>query len=114
MFHRESDAGKRALHGLIERLRASGLRWMDIQMVTPVLQQMGGRYVSRREYAELLANSKRSGLKQFAETEIKQTELFTAERAQAEPAGSNSANTNTPKTDAQKTGPKKNKATEER
>lgn len=65
MFHRESDAGKRALRALTERLSEHGVEWMDIQMVTPALEAIGGRYVSRDEYARLLARSKRPGVAPF-------------------------------------------------
>lgn len=50
MFHHENGASKRCLHRLVERLRESGLEWIDIQMVTPILKTFGGRYVSREEF----------------------------------------------------------------
>jgi leucyl/phenylalanyl-tRNA--protein transferase len=57
MFHRESGASKRCLYALIEKLRASGLEWMDIQMVTPVLETFGGKYISRADFQERLARA---------------------------------------------------------
>lgn len=54
MFHVEDDASKRALLFAVERLRAEGLRWIDTQMVTPVVAAFGGRLVDRAEYLEML------------------------------------------------------------
>lgn len=50
MFYKESDASKICLYHLIEQLKASGLHWMDIQMVTPVLKSVGGKYIARSEF----------------------------------------------------------------
>lgn len=50
MFHKESNTSKLSLLHLIDLLKNIGLRWMDIQMVTPVLERMGGRYISRNEF----------------------------------------------------------------
>lgn len=54
MFYREPDASKAAVVTLIEFLRGRGLTWMDVQMVTPVLQTLGGRLIDRAEYLERL------------------------------------------------------------
>lgn len=59
MFHTVSGASKRCLFALTEKLRANGLEWMDIQMVTPVLQTFGGKYVSREDYLERLKVSRK-------------------------------------------------------
>ena len=50
MFHKVTDAGKVCLFHLIESLQAAGIQWMDIQMVTPVLETFGGKYISREEF----------------------------------------------------------------
>jgi leucyl/phenylalanyl-tRNA--protein transferase len=50
MFHHESGASKRCLYALVEKLRVSGLEWMDTQMVTPVLESFGGKYITRDEF----------------------------------------------------------------
>ncbi len=50
MFHRETDASKVALVGLVDRMRARGLRLLDIQWVTPHLAQFGAVEISRRAY----------------------------------------------------------------
>lgn len=54
MFFHKPDASKVALVFLIEKLKAAGLEWMDIQMVTPVLKGFGGKYISRDEYLKRL------------------------------------------------------------
>lgn len=54
MFHRVTNASKRCLFALTEKLKEAGIEWMDIQMVTPILQTFGGKYVSRDEYLERL------------------------------------------------------------
>jgi len=62
MFFRERDASKLCLLALIEELAAAGLRWMDIQMVTPVTEQFGGRYIPRSEYLDRLEAARDSAL----------------------------------------------------
>lgn len=54
MFHRETDASKVALHGLIERLRIGGFDLLDVQWITPHLEQFGAHYIARDEYLEQL------------------------------------------------------------
>jgi leucyl/phenylalanyl-tRNA--protein transferase len=60
MFHLRPNASKFALVRLVEFLEAQGLEWMDIQMVTPLLETMGGRYVSRKDFLMRLAKSRGS------------------------------------------------------
>ena len=50
MFHRVTDASKIALVSLIEFLSSRGLKWMDVQMVTPLLERFGAHYVTREAY----------------------------------------------------------------
>ncbi len=52
MFYLVPNASKAAVVHLVGFLKAQGLRWMDIQMVTPVLQQFGGSYVTRDAYLQ--------------------------------------------------------------
>lgn len=61
MFHRSSNASKIALISLIERLQEKGIEWMDIQMVTPLLEHLGGRYVSRLDFLDRLEKEKNAG-----------------------------------------------------
>jgi leucyl/phenylalanyl-tRNA--protein transferase len=50
MFHRETDASKVALVGLVDRLRARGFELLDTQWVTPHLEQFGAIEIPRDEY----------------------------------------------------------------
>lgn len=59
MFYKRDNMSKLALWGLVEHLRACGHEWMDIQMVTPVVQSFGGEYIGREEYLRLLAKRQR-------------------------------------------------------
>jgi leucyl/phenylalanyl-tRNA--protein transferase len=54
MFHRVSNASKVALVELVGRLRQRGFRLFDIQMVTPVTQQLGAVQIPRDEYLRRL------------------------------------------------------------
>ncbi|MNT62901.1 Leucyl/phenylalanyl-tRNA--protein transferase [compost metagenome] len=54
MFYTKPNASKLALWHLIEILQAKGHEWIDVQMVTPVIESMGGKYVERAEYLEML------------------------------------------------------------
>ena len=50
MFHLESNASKVALAYLMEKLHAHGINWLDTQMVTPVVESMGGKEIPRKEF----------------------------------------------------------------
>jgi leucyl/phenylalanyl-tRNA--protein transferase len=58
MFFIRPNASKVALVTLVEFLRAHGLLWMDIQMVTPALAGFGGKYISRDDFLQRLELSK--------------------------------------------------------
>ena len=55
MFHRATDASKLALAALVDRLRARGFTLLDIQWVTPHLEQFGAIEIPRKEYLRRLA-----------------------------------------------------------
>jgi len=57
MFHRTTDASKVALAALVERLRGRGFRLLDIQWVTPHLEQFGAIEIRRSEYLKRLAEA---------------------------------------------------------
>jgi leucyl/phenylalanyl-tRNA--protein transferase len=57
MFHRASDASKLALCALVDRLRARGYLLLDIQWLTPHLEQFGAIEVPRPFYLKLLAEA---------------------------------------------------------
>jgi leucyl/phenylalanyl-tRNA--protein transferase len=57
MFHRAPDASKVALAALVERLRDRGFSLLDVQWVTPHLEQFGAIEVPRPRYLKLLERS---------------------------------------------------------
>ncbi len=69
MFYREANASKLALLFLIDHLSSRGLDWIDIQMMTPHMARLGARLVSREEFLEKLTETRRRGLRLFAEDE---------------------------------------------
>jgi len=54
MFHRVTDASKVALAALVDRLQRRGFLLLDIQWVTPHLEQFGAIEVAREEYLALV------------------------------------------------------------
>lgn len=54
MFHCVTDASKVALHALIDRMKHRGLVLLDIQFITPHLQQFGAVEISRSDYMKRL------------------------------------------------------------
>lgn len=54
MFTFEDNASKQGFYSLILHLKEKGLQWIDTQMVTPVVRQFGGKYVSRPAFIEKL------------------------------------------------------------
>ena len=57
MFHRADNASKVALCRLVQHLRERDFELFDIQMLTPVTKQMGGRLISRERYLSRLARA---------------------------------------------------------
>lgn len=55
MFSIEPNASKLALHSLIKHLEKKGLTWLDTQMVTSVVENFGGKYISRHEFISRLS-----------------------------------------------------------
>jgi leucyl/phenylalanyl-tRNA---protein transferase len=50
MFFKKNNASKMCLWRLLEHLRRQGRTWIDIQMVTPVTEMFGGKYIPRDEF----------------------------------------------------------------
>lgn len=50
MFHSEDNASKFAFIKLVEHLQTLGFDWMDLQMVTPVSESFGAKYISRNDF----------------------------------------------------------------
>lgn len=57
MFHRERDASKVALASLVDRLQRRNFRLLDIQWVTPHLEQFGAVEIPRERYLQQLSNA---------------------------------------------------------
>jgi leucyl/phenylalanyl-tRNA--protein transferase len=57
MFHREKDASKVALVGLVELLTEGGATLLDVQWLTPHLASLGVAGVPRSTYLEMLATA---------------------------------------------------------
>lgn len=58
MFFKKTGASKFALVKMVEFLKSRGIEWMDIQMVTPLMEQFGGKYISRNEFLRRLERAK--------------------------------------------------------
>lgn len=52
MFYREDNASKVALVYLLEKLNSVGIKWLDTQMVTPVVKGLGGSEISRESFVD--------------------------------------------------------------
>lgn len=50
MFHSEPNTSKLCLIEMALKLKSLGLTWMDIQMITPVTEHLGGHYITRRDF----------------------------------------------------------------
>jgi leucyl/phenylalanyl-tRNA--protein transferase len=60
MFHRATDASKVALVALVDRMRRRSFRLLDIQWVTPHLEQFGAIEIPRDEYLAQLKTALRN------------------------------------------------------
>lgn len=66
MFYLRPNASKLALLFLIEHLKGRGLEWMDIQMLTPHMELLGAKLITRDRFLQMLARTRSRGLKLFA------------------------------------------------
>ena len=57
MFHRVTNASKASLVHLVEHMRERGFSLLDIQFVTPHLEQFGAIEISRAEYERRLTHA---------------------------------------------------------
>ncbi len=62
MFHRTSNASKFALLFLCETLKARGLSWIDIQVMTPHLAALGAAEIPRDTFLDRLNTERSRGL----------------------------------------------------
>ena len=61
MFHSEPDTSRLALLYLIDHLRARGLDWVDVQVMTPHMARLGAHVIPRNEFLQRLRASLRRG-----------------------------------------------------
>lgn len=54
MFFLSSGASKATLLFAVETLQERGAQWMDVQMMTPLLQRMGTKEIPREEFMAML------------------------------------------------------------
>lgn len=54
MFYKVTNASKFALIKTVEYLKSQGTTWMDIQMLTPLLQAFGAKEIPRQEFMKRL------------------------------------------------------------
>lgn len=57
MFHKADNASKVALIALLYQLKQKDIGWLDTQMVTPVVESLGGVEIPRETYLKMLAIS---------------------------------------------------------
>lgn len=69
MFALRSNASKFALLFLIEHLKERGLDWIDIQMVTPVLESLGAKTITRADFLKKLAATQNRRLTLFQQSQ---------------------------------------------
>lgn len=67
MFFKRSNASKLALLHLIDHLRSRGSTWLDCQVMTPHLKQLGAKEVSRRLFLATLAVAQKKNLALFSQ-----------------------------------------------
>lgn len=54
MFHMAPNASKLAILHLVERLQSHGIEWMDIQVMTPHMEGLGAKLISRDDFLDRL------------------------------------------------------------
>ncbi|HYI10420.1 MAG TPA: leucyl/phenylalanyl-tRNA--protein transferase [Thermoanaerobaculia bacterium] len=65
MFHRQPDASKLALLFLMDHLRARGSLFLDCQVLTPHMEALGAREISRARFLDALAEAQAKGIRLF-------------------------------------------------
>lgn len=65
MFYLRPSASRLALLSLFEHLRGRGLEWIDIQVLTPHMQALGAKLVSRETFLDKLARALERKLELF-------------------------------------------------
>jgi leucyl/phenylalanyl-tRNA--protein transferase len=75
MFYLRPNASKLALLFLFDQLHARGLDWLDIQVLTPHMERLGAKLISRDAFLDKLAATRARGLILFP-TEATQYHLM--------------------------------------
>ncbi len=70
LFYRRSNASKLALLFLIDHLAARGLRWLDIETMTPHMEALGAHLIPRAAFLDRLDAEQRRGLRLFGSPEL--------------------------------------------
>jgi leucyl/phenylalanyl-tRNA--protein transferase len=65
MFHREPDASKLVLLHLVDHLRAHGLDWLDVQVMTPHVERLGACLMPRAAFLARLGATRARRLVPF-------------------------------------------------
>ena len=65
MFHLESEASRLAFLHLVDHLRARGLDWVDVQVLTPHMERLGARTIPRHRFQARLRRALGRGLVLF-------------------------------------------------
>lgn len=71
MFHREPNASKLALLHLVDHLRARGVTWLDCQVMTPHMEALGARNITRAKFLDLLAEAQARGTPLFTSDSVR-------------------------------------------
>ena len=54
MFHERTNASKFALYQLLMNLKEKNIPFLDTQMVTPIVESFGGKFIPRSQFISLL------------------------------------------------------------
>ena len=68
MFYTEPNASKVALVGLMEYLSQNDVLWIDTQMTTPVVANLGGIEIPRAEFMEMLGLALKKNVSLFGDS----------------------------------------------
>jgi len=62
MFHRQSDASKACVVALVDKLEASGAKWLDIETMTPHFERLGAREIPRVQFMDWMREAQERAL----------------------------------------------------
>jgi len=65
MFHRRRNASKLALLFVIDHLQSRGASWLDCQVMTPHMEALGAREITRARFLDMLADAQASEARLF-------------------------------------------------